>query len=99
MIRLTPRSIMQLVDMLHFTFLHCQNCHCCHRHLRRRRHLRAQPALFLGTTCILVRGDSNLQPSSWSVPPLPLHLVLKTCLAIGYEHNLRWRFKKLALMV
>ena len=28
---------------------------------------------FLGTTCMLMRGDSNLQPSGWSVPPLPLH--------------------------
>ena len=38
----------------------------------RRRHLRAQTAL-LGTTCMLVRGDSNPQPSGWSVAPLPLH--------------------------
>ena len=42
------------------------------RHYLRRRHLRAQTAL-LGTTCMLVRGDSNLQPSGWSVAPLPLH--------------------------
>ena len=44
----------------------------CHLHYLRRRHLRAQTAP-LGTTCVLVRGDSNLQPSGWSVPPLPLH--------------------------
>ena len=42
------------------------------RHYLRHRHLRAQTTL-LGTTCMLVRGDSNLQPGSWSVPPLPLH--------------------------
>ena len=45
MTRLAPRSIMQLVDRLHFTFLHRWNCHCCHRHHLRRRHLRAQIAL------------------------------------------------------
>ena len=85
MMRLAPRSIMQLVGRPHFylSFI-VDNHHCCHRrrHLRaqtalnyhhlRRRHLRAQTTL-LGTTCMLVRGDSNLQPSGWSVPPLPLH--------------------------
>ena len=60
-----------------------ENRHCCRRHLRaqtalhnhhlRRRHLQAQTVPFLGTTCMLVRGDSNLQPNSWSIPPLPLH--------------------------
>ena len=73
-LRLAPRSIMQLVGMLHFylSFI-VDNRHCCHRrrHLRaqtalnyhhlRRRHLRAQTAR-LGTTCMWVRGDSNLQP-------------------------------------
>ena len=87
MMRLTPRSIMQLVGRLHFhlSFI-VDNRHCCHRrhHLRaqtalnyhhlRRRHLRAQTAL-LGTTCMLVQGDLNLLPSGWSVPPLPLHLI------------------------
>ena len=58
MMRLAPRYLSFIVD----------NRHCCHR----RRHLRAQTAL-LGTACMLVRGDSNLQPSGWSVPPLPLH--------------------------
>ena len=85
MMRLAPLSIMQLVGRLHFylSFI-VDNRHCCHRcrHLRaqtalnyhhlRRRHLRAQTTL-LGTTCMLVQGDSNLQPSGWSVPPLPLH--------------------------
>ena len=74
MMRLTPRSIMQLVGRLHFhlSFI-VDNRHCCHcrRHLRaqtalnyhhlRHRHLRAQTAL-LGTTCMLVREirTSNL---------------------------------------
>ena len=53
-----------------FYRLHRRNHHC-HHHLR-RRHLRAQTALF-GTTCVLLREDSNLQPSGWNVPPLPLH--------------------------
>ena len=83
MMRLAPRSIMQLVGRLHFylSFI-VDNRHCCHR----RRHLRAQTAL-LGTTCMLVRGDSNLQPSGWSVPPLPLH---QHCLQVK---NLRFIFQ------
>ena len=42
MMRLAPRSIMQLVGRLHFylSFI-VDNRHCCHR----RRHLRAQTAL------------------------------------------------------
>ena len=74
MMRLAPRYLSFIVD----------NRHCCHRcrhlqaqtalnyHHLRRPHLRAQTAL-LGTKCMLVRGDSNLQPSVWSVPPLPLN--------------------------
>ena len=71
MMRLAPRSIMQLVGRLHFylSFI-VDNRHCCHR----RRHLRAQTAL-LGTTCMLVRGDLNLQPSSWRVLRLVLLLI------------------------
>ena len=63
MMRLAPRSIMQLVGMLHFYLsfiVDNRDCYHRHRHLRaqtahnyhhlRRRHLQAQTAL-LGTTC------------------------------------------------
>ena len=98
--RLTPRSIMQLANKLHFTVFIVETVIIVHvtsehkppsimqlpssivvvtyghklpftvhdlhrRHYLRHRHLRAQTAL-LGTTCMLVQGDSNL-------PPLPLH--------------------------
>ena len=86
--RLAPRSIMQLVDRLHFYLSSSSKPSLLSPSPPSSSSLTITICVvatifvvvtyghkppFLGTTCMLVRGDSNLQPSGWSVPPLPLH--------------------------